>query len=266
MPALAVLAVLAAPGALGAVAEPCAPAACGHYGVKFAVLTGTMAKTAQRTPVPGPAFIRLLARLAESNLSSTGPALSERLSEWVDWTRAVTLSKALDGRLPPAVEGPDFDADEDAECQRIRAALEATIVQEPEPSRPVRRAVEAEATEAPIEFAVYRERYVTVQRSMLGATSRLRGRLRDMLTRRSPELARLAEVDALMEQTLSAREHALLAKVPVLLGVHFERLRDAGSDAAWLEVFRRDMQSLLLAELDIRFQPIEGLLAALRTH
>lgn len=225
-----------------------------------------MAKTAQRTPVPGPAFIRLLARLAQSNLSSTGPALSDRLSEWVDWTRAVTLSKALDGRLPPAVEGPDFDAAEDAECQRIRAALEATIVQEPDSSSTVRRPVDAEGAQVAAEYTAYRERYLTVQRSMLAATSRLRGRLRDMLTRTSPELARLAEVDALMEQTLSAREHSLLAKVPVLLGVHFERLRDAGSDDAWLEVFRRDMQSLLLAELDLRFQPIEGLLAALRTH
>jgi len=225
-----------------------------------------MAKTAQRTPVPGPAFIRLLARLAQSNLSSTGPALSDRLSEWVDWTRAVTLSKALDGRLPPAVEGPDFDAAEDAECQRIRAALEATIVQEPDSSGAGRRSVDAEGAQVTAEYTAYRERYLTVQRSMLGATSRLRGRLRDMLTRTSPELARLAEVDALMEQTLSAREHSLLAKVPVLLGVHFERLRDAGSDDAWLEVFRRDMQSLLLAELDLRFQPIEGLLAALRTH
>ena len=225
-----------------------------------------MAKTAQRTPVPGPAFIRLLARLAQSNLSSTGPALSDRLSEWVDWTRAVTLSKALDGRLPPAVEGPDFDADEDADCQRIRAALEATIVQEPDSFSAGWRPVDAEGAQAPAEYTAYRERYLTVQRSMLGATSRLRGRLRDMLTRTSPELARLAEVDALMEQTLSAREHSLLAKVPVLLGVHFERLRDAGSDDAWLEVFRRDMQSLLLAELDLRFQPIEGLLAALRTH
>lgn len=225
-----------------------------------------MAKTAQRTPVPGPAFIRLLARLAQSTLSSTGPALSDRLSEWVDWTRAVTLSKALDGRLPPAVEGPDFDADEDADCQRIRAALEVTIVQEPDFSSAVRRPVDAEGAQAPAEYTAYRERYLTVQRSMLGATSRLRGRLRDMLTRTSPELARLAEVDALMEQTLSAREHSLLAKVPVLLGVHFERLRDAGSDDAWLGVFRRDMQSLLLAELDLRFQPIEGLLAALRTH
>lgn len=32
----------------------------------------------------------------------------------------------------------------------------------------------------------------------------------------------------------------------------------------WLATFRRDMRSVLLAELDIRLQPIEGLLAALR--
>lgn len=224
-----------------------------------------MAKTAQRTPVPGPAFIRLLARLAESNLSSAGPALSDRLSEWVDWTRAVILSKALDGRLPPAVDGPDFNADEDAECRRLRAALEATIVQEPEGAKHPSQ-VAADGTDGTVEYTAFRERYLALQRAMLRDTSRLRGRLRDMLTRTSPEMARLAEVDALMEQTLSAREYSLLAKVPVLLGVHFERLRDAGSDDAWLEVFRRDMQSLLLAELDVRFQPIEGLLAALRTH
>ncbi|NVJ12466.1 DUF3348 family protein, partial [Myxococcus sp. AM001] len=33
---------------------------------------------------------------------------------------------------------------------------------------------------------------------------------------------------------------------------------------AWLDAFRKDMQSVLLAELDVRFQPIDGLLAALR--
>jgi hypothetical protein len=35
---------------------------------------------------------------------------------------------------------------------------------------------------------------------------------------------------------------------------------------AWLDVFRKDAQSVLLAELDLRFQPVEGLLAALRTR
>ena len=50
---------------------------------------------------------------------------------------------------------------------------------------------------------------------------------------------------------------------------------DAGAQAAstapaitpgaWLDTFRADMRSVLLAELDVRLQPVEGLLAALRT-
>ena len=34
---------------------------------------------------------------------------------------------------------------------------------------------------------------------------------------------------------------------------------------AWLDTFRADMRAVLLAELDVRLQPVEGLLAALRT-
>ena len=34
----------------------------------------------------------------------------------------------------------------------------------------------------------------------------------------------------------------------------------------WLDVFRKDAQDVLLAELDFRFQPVEGLLDALRTQ
>jgi len=58
------------------------------------------------------------------------------------------------------------------------------------------------------------------------------------------------------------------ATVPGLLEKHFARLRQAdesdGGSGAWVDVFCRDMQGLLLAELDIRLQPIEGLLDALR--
>ncbi|CAH2895774.1 MAG: FIG00453548: hypothetical protein [uncultured Paraburkholderia sp.] len=41
---------------------------------------------------------------------------------------------------------------------------------------------------------------------------------------------------------------------------------EAVAPNAWLDVFRKDMQSVLLAELDVRLQPVEGLLAALRTR
>lgn len=88
-------------------------------------------------------------------------------------------------------------------------------------------------------------------------------------------MARLAAVDVVMEQVLAAREHSLLASVPALLEKHFTRLRQASPETTgepdseagageWLHVFRKDMKNVLLAELDFRFQPIEGLLEALR--
>ena len=78
----------------------------------------------------------------------------------------------------------------------------------------------------------------------------------------------------------SPREHRLLAAVPGLLAERHRQLqRRASADRdtpdlltqaipaadAWLQILRKDMQDLLLAELDLRFMPIDGLLAALRT-
>jgi hypothetical protein len=79
-------------------------------------------------------------------------------------------------------------------------------------------------------------------------------------------MAKLAMVDTVMERVVGVREQSLLASVPALLETHFERLRQAPEQApgAWLAQFRKDMQAVLLAELDIRFEPVEGLLAALR--
>ncbi|MEG2806242.1 DUF3348 domain-containing protein [Stenotrophomonas sp.] len=228
-----------------------------------------MAKAPYRPPVAGPAFIRLLAGFADGALPGTSPDLSDRLSQWVDWNRAVALSRALDGRLPAAVpEAPVFDSAEQAECERVHAALRASITAD----------IEARRATAGEDFAPHRQHCMSVQRSMQAATGRLRGRLRDMLGQGDGALARLAEVDAVMEQTLSPREQALLGAVPALLGQHFERLRaaaapgDGDTDEAlpapappgWLARFHQDMQDVLLAELDVRFQPIEGLLAALR--
>lgn len=194
------------------------------------------------------------------------PSLSDRLSEWIDWTRAVALSRVLD-RRPPAPEpgAPAFDHAELAAYEATRAALTGSIAAGLAASEPV-----AEATEP--DYAAFRPHYLAMQRAMLTATGRWRGRLRDMLAGISPELARLAELDALMEVVLSPREHALLAQVPQLLGTHFERQRlsaqanDAAPSGAWLDVFRKDMHGVLLAELDVRFLPLEGLLAALRSH
>lgn len=132
----------------------------------------------------------------------------------------------------------------------------------------------ATGTPAQPDYTVFRQYYLARQRAMQVATGPLRGRLRDLLAQGPAQMARLAEVDALMEGVLSPREHALLAAVPGLLGQHFQRLQQAALAAdqapgtaaeSWLARFHLDMQGLLLAELDVRFMPIEGLLSALRS-
>ncbi len=112
------------------------------------------------------------------------------------------------------------------------------------------------------DFAPYRQRYLSRQQMMEAGIGPMRARLRARLAAASPEAARLAAVDALMEQVLGPREQRLLSAVPALLQKHFERLKGQSED--WPQALGREMQELLLAELDIRFQPIEGLLEALR--
>ena len=235
-----------------------------------------MVQAPQRTSVRGPTFIRLLARLTDVDVSPSRQSLSDRLGQWLDWTHAVALSTSLDSK-PSAVgsDVPTFGSAEENECARVHASLVSTIAGD-------RAFAKGCGANEAVDYSVFRQRYLTIQRSMQAATGNLRGRLRDMLAQRTADMARLAAVDAAMERALSPREQALLARVPALLGEHFERLRQAEqetlagaqisedtsaiSSGAWLDVFRKDMQNVLLAELDVRFQPVEGLLAALRTH
>ncbi|MEG1678630.1 MAG: DUF3348 domain-containing protein [Stenotrophomonas sp.] len=238
-----------------------------------------MAKASERAPVLGPAFIRLLARFNDEGASPAAPAVPERLAQWFDWNRAITLSKALDNPPPEPEPGPAYAPEQDAEYANARTKLVEAIQAEIDLSPP-RNPAPADA-ELPPGFAPYRQHYLNQQRAMQTASGRLRGRLRDMLARQSPAKARLAEVDAVMEATLSPREYSLLSHVPVLLGLHYQRLLAAAAhdpaDAAaseptaaptgpWLVTFRQDLRIALLAELDVRFHPIDGLLAALRTR
>ena len=221
-----------------------------------------MAKGSPRAPLMGPAFIRLLARFNDAAAGVSPPALSEQLNAWFDWNRAVVLSKALDGapatvQAPlPAVGGPA------AEAARVRETLSQVI--------------RADIAGPADSFEPYQQHYLAAQRAMLTATGRLRGRLRDLLASQAGAQAQLAELDAVMEATLSPRELALLSRVPGLLQRHFEVLLTGASgdpspgttpshsaEPLWHERFAQDLRHALLAELEFRFQPIEGLLAAL---
>jgi hypothetical protein len=242
-----------------------------------------MVQAAQNATIRGPEFIRQLARMIDVGVTPAPQSLSQRLSQWLDWTHSIALSTALDGEPVAGVGSVSpLACAEEEECAHARAVLARAITDDGAGATARRLPTAVSSADAKVDYAPFRQRYQTMQRSMQSATGRLRGRLRDRLAEGTVDMARLAEVDAVMERALSPREQTLLAVVPNLLGEHFERLRQAGLSSladepasqdkpaspsrAWLDVFRRDMQSVLLAELDLRFQPVEGLLAALRTR
>lgn len=216
-----------------------------------------MAQAALRPTVRGPTFIRLLARLAEVDVAAPGVSLPDHLGQWLDWKHALSLAAALDSHPAAPADAATAPDDLIAECARARDTLLAAIDNEP------LLAPGAPCTDD-TDYAPYRQVYLTRQRAMQATVGRLRGKLRDVLMAVSPEQTRLTEVDAVMEVALTPREHTALAKVPDLLAQRFARLQ-AGAQPHWLDAFRREMQSVLRAELDLRFQPVDALLAALRT-
>jgi len=190
----------------------------------------------------------------------------------------------------------------DALCERVRASLTNAIARhdmltphaQQRGDARARRDRVAAASVAP-DYSAFRQCYLALQEEMETAIANLRTLLRGTLSARERAMSQLAAVDAVMERVLGVREYNALAAVPGLLARHFARLRDAQladsanaqagppdgahhsaasngqaasaptvQDGPWLDGFRKDMQSVLLAELEIRFQPVEGLRAALR--
>jgi hypothetical protein len=217
-----------------------------------------MARPTRRTPLTGTALVRLLAGLTDVDVPASGDAFAKRFSGWFDWTDAIALSAALDSapaHVPERGAGAAAVAEGlERELVRVRAAI-------------ARRIAAVPAAGDADDFGPLREHCVACAQAMETNTGPLRRRARGALADVSPALARLAALDAVMEQVVGARERALLATLPGRLEQRFERLRQAGADAPAdrRAAFAGELRAVLLAELDLRLQPVEGLLEALRT-
>lgn len=220
--------------------------------------------------------------------SPSKQSFTERLGQWLDWTDAIALAAALSRE---AVARPLNDRSAAAaqtvadELVKVRNQLADAIMADGlfgSGQRPVKLAkpVTGAAPEPALEFAAYHRACLAHQRAMTASLAPLRERVRQALTALSPALGRLAALDAVFDEALGKRERHLLSTVPVLLQQRFERLRqahsatdsqalgapsaaDRKSPAPWLAEYARDMQQVLLAELDLRLQPIEGMVEAM---
>lgn len=249
-----------------------------------------MAQGLSRTHINGSGLVRALGGLTAADVPASKQSFADRLGQWLGFADALTLFSALNAAPPGDAVPPVTAASQDAAAlrqamARVRDALAESITNDgvfrpgparielptPDPQVPVEKAAD---------FAPYHRYYLAHQRDMAVRIGPLRGTVRAALQGQSASLGRLAALDAVMDQALAARERDLLATVPVLLGRRFEQGYDVhratlaetqtADDVArwmqpggWLAEFCREMQSVLLAELDLRLQPIAGLIAAL---
>lgn len=252
-----------------------------------------------RTSLNGSALVALLSQLQLAPVDGPlhVPPFVEGLGGWLGWTDAIALAAALNAP-PNADDGPGaakaanvaalaaLAAPVEAELARVRAALGLAIEDDGAPAgnrrQSDRSALAAHRPSvADHDFPPHRQRYLGLQQAMESRIGPLRAQARAAVARGSAALNQLAVLDAVLDRALGARQQALLATLPSLLEKHFARLRRSPSAVAgsnpgsasdgpspsgeWLNGFRRDMQRMLHAELELRLQPVQGLLEALRT-
>lgn len=214
---------------------------------------------------------------------------AERLSLWLSAFDAVRFNGAMQ-----AIEGypsatrpqgqPVPRAGLEAAYQRVVAELNERIRTYPTPAQPPRGRggrlpLPAFDPQAEAEFATHVQRYLVAQKQLESPLEGLRTQVRQHLSTGVPAWRQLAALDAVMEQMVGAQAQKLWATLPGHLEArwthwrqrHQQQLATTGLDdepsrwrdsGGWLHAFEQDCRSLLQAELQVRLQPIVGLLEA----
>ena len=161
------------------------------------------------------------------------------------------------------------------DVQRARAALAHAIAQDPLPPPAPGADLAKDAA-----WSTYLQRHLELQRKMDRLIDPLREHVRQALGRTSTRLRQLAAMDVVLAQTLAARQERLLPTLPALLQRRYEDLRAQHRQAllasgaeddpaqwraegAWLHRFEQDWRQALMAEVDLRLEPVLGLVEAL---
>ena len=246
-----------------------------------------MTRALTRTHFHSSQLIRTLADLAVIETTGPAAAFGEKLGLWIDFADAITLTGVLNTNTLDAYSavqaqvGPSV-ADVFA---KTRAGLEGAITKSSAPNTGRTRAeLSLPALDGPLDdpkvYAPLRRYHLAHQRDMENNVRSLRAKVRDGVAAAAPQLQQLVALDAAYEGILVEREARLLATLPSLMEKRFNQLRKAYlqtqpadekpaqwmKPGAWLARFCTELQTVLLAELDLRLQPAVGLLEALHNQ
>jgi hypothetical protein len=247
-------------------------------------------------------LVRRLTEMEMSGTPVSPDHFSERFGQFVDFSGSVALSKML-GELPQVSFEPTGSAPAaltDAFLKE-RATLVRAIVKRFVPRNgPARNRLPTAAEfhancmvkdvfaiahgaatpNCDAAFAPYRKLYLALQGTLALTSHRLRVQMADEIAGLSPVLARLASLDKGLHDALAQRQRQFFDMIPALLEQHFYHLlhthwqtlspSPTSDDLApwmapggWIATFCGQMQELLLAELEIRLQPVLGLVESI---
>jgi hypothetical protein len=225
-------------------------------------------------------LIRFLSGLAVSNVELSHKHFVERLGQLIDFSDSIILASAHRGLPSMPFEPNTYSVEEiKDEFLCVRSAMVQSIIKSTTPNaKPSGRKLPNPRNGDPVEMVTmyegYRHFYVQHQRDMDTKIHNLRLQIRKEISGVSPKLAQLSALDTVLGDTLLMNTRKFFAGIPRLLAKRFEYLLQEHKDelggdpdlwtapGGWLEKFYKEIQGLLLAELEVRLQPVLGLIEA----
>ena len=229
---------------------------------------------------------RLLALLSELSVARLHVAeynVAESLGRSVKLDDLRFLSSALNNLPTTALAKTEEMADAHSllfstreEC--IRRILSSFSDRAGADTIPLPTSLESIKPQALLSFDPYRRFYTAHQTEMTGAIVKAQSKVRILLATQSANLHQLALVDHLLDNAMSPLKRSL-DLVPMVLDQQFKLLSESNSaneilngevpaswlaDEGWIPKLYRQMRLCLLAELDLRMEPIVGLVESLQ--
>lgn len=196
-------------------------------------------------------LISLLSNLIAADIQIPHRQFAEKLALFINLADSIRLADGLyevtKAKPEPCIDSPDAIRDA---FLRERAGL-------------VRIILKTKIDDAGgVDFKPLQKFYLLQQSTMESKIPQLRSRARKAVAAQSTRLAQLAELDLALDSALAAQSRVVFAAIPRLLHKRFIFLQQDAA-APWQESFCREMRTLLLAELEVRLQPVMGLIEAL---
>lgn len=261
-----------------------------------------MVQSSSSTPIERSRLESLLTGLSSAKFRTAEHNLAERLSYLIGVSGSIDLArslKQLPTKVKSSVTGSELSLEDDLvnTCQQMMLVITSSFVakegaeyHETQLKVPSANGLRLDALQ---NYDPYRRFYVAHQTEMALGLQALRRRIRASLSCMSVELHQLAELDEILDENLVVHTRRLFNVIPKLLEERFdfllkrhrqllEELREliephskktnenSGDELehwllpdGWLALFYQDTREMLLAEFDVRLQPILGLIEAL---